>query len=162
MSKFDGPNFINPLHTSFGQNQGTYQNPVLSQDFIKNKDNLERKIGVPGAGKIKFNLGWNEDESKTNIKSKISQKLNENFNLDQKVEKNNETNNTPLINFEKKIIEDLLVSTTILVKPSESQINEFINKIKNLNKSFIYKILIDKIENCYDKSDQNKILIVKI
>jgi hypothetical protein len=27
MSKFDGPQFINPSHTSFGQTPGTYQNP---------------------------------------------------------------------------------------------------------------------------------------
>jgi hypothetical protein len=27
MSNFDGPQFINPSHTSFGQTPGTYQNP---------------------------------------------------------------------------------------------------------------------------------------
>ena len=162
MSKFDGPNFINPLHTSFAQNQGSYQNPILAQNLIKNNETLDRKIGVPGGGKININQGWNEEDGKSSINANISQKIKNNFNSDQNSEKKYETMKVTMITYESKLIDDLLISNSILIKPSDNQINEFINRIKNLNKSIISKILMDKIENSDNKSDQNKMFIVKI
>ncbi len=51
MSKFDGPQFINPNHTSYGQTPGTYQNPLEYKitQVTYNKDivSVKRK---PGSG----------------------------------------------------------------------------------------------------------------
>lgn len=53
MRKFDGPQFINPLHTSFGQISGTYQNP-LEYTIPRNSNTKEiySSKKKPGSGKF--------------------------------------------------------------------------------------------------------------
>lgn len=62
------------------------------------------------------------------------------------------------IELETKLIDDILKPTGVTIKPSDSQLNEFIKRIKTFNKDFIYKILIDRIVNLgVPTEDQNQV-----
>jgi hypothetical protein len=55
MSKFDGPQFINPSHTSFGQALGTYQNPIdYKIKQVTNAKDINLVKRKPGSGTSKL------------------------------------------------------------------------------------------------------------
>ena len=53
----------------------------------------------------------------------------------------------PTFDYKKRIIEEVLETSGISLKPSYGQLKEFNKKIKNLNKDVIVGILKDKINN---------------
>jgi len=59
--------------------------------------------------------------------------------------------------YENKIIDDILVPTGVTLKPSDNQIKEFLKRLKSLNKDLVYKILLDKVLNYQNMTDQNSI-----
>jgi hypothetical protein len=59
---------------------------------------------------------------------------------------------------ETKLIDDILKPTGVTIKPSDSQLNEFIRRIKNLNKEAVGKILMERIGNLGTPTeDQNQV-----
>jgi len=53
----------------------------------------------------------------------------------------------PTYDYEKRIIEEVLETSGISLKPSDGQLKEFNKKIKNLNKDVIIEFLNEKINN---------------
>ena len=72
---------------------------------------------------------------------------NYNNNLTQNNYKNPMIVTQPTYDYEKRIIEEVLETSGISLKPSDGQLKEFNKKIKNLNKDVIVGILKDKINN---------------
>jgi hypothetical protein len=59
---------------------------------------------------------------------------------------------------ETKLIDDILKPAGVTIKPSDSQLNDFIRRIKTLNKDVIGKILIERINNLATPTeDQNQV-----
>lgn len=152
MSKFDGPEFINPSHTSFGQISGTYVNPLS----YKENEGIHNKIPTqvycePGACNILYNLVW-KDEPDINKREKQTTK-EYSYTLNYKHEvKNIITTNE----YEMKLIEDLLNFQGISSKSLENQLNEFIKRCKSLNKEKISTVLMGMLKINEESINENK------
>ncbi len=74
-----------------------------------------------------------------------------------------EISNKPVcLEYENKIIDDLLNFQGISIKPSDSLLNEFLKKSKTLNKHKISNSLLEKLSDLIDTTDKNmtiKILV---
>jgi hypothetical protein len=73
-------------------------------------------------------------------------------------------NSTLSIDYETKLIDSILIPTGVTIKPSESQIKDFLKRLKNLNKQIVLKILLERL-NSYElmtSSDQIKVLQVSL
>lgn len=92
--KFDGPSFINPQHTSYGLNSGSYQQPQINSDVakkdssngVKYTSSSSNKLtnGNPAAGGNKKGPrgGWEDDEeTNTTIKSTFKRESTKNPNI---------------------------------------------------------------------------------
>lgn len=64
--------------------------------------------------------------------------------------------------YENKLVDDILQPTGITIKPSDSQINEFLKRLKSLDKKLIGKILYEKISNFENLSNQAEIKILTV
>jgi hypothetical protein len=58
--------------------------------------------------------------------------------------------------YENKVIEDILRPSGVAVKPTDNQLNDFVKRVKTLNKDVVSRIIIDKIRSFENASnDQN-------
>ena len=160
MSKFDGPQFINPIHTSFGQNYGIYQNPLiyLESNTKLSCENVNRKMITPGSGKLNLNLEKQLNLEEKILKDKLNAKPFEQIDNKFKLQKAN-TQNIEKANRDKlnsmEIIDDFFISKGFIVKPTENQLNDFLKNIEKLNKNVIFDLLMEKI----NQSTINKIIV---
>jgi hypothetical protein len=66
--------------------------------------------------------------------------------------------------YENKLIDDVVNAGGMTLKPAESQLKEFIRRLKSLNKDIVCDIINERLMK-FDEmsnSEQSKILIVKI
>lgn len=70
---------------------------------------------------------------------------------------------SPSIEYESKILEDILIPSGISIKPSDIQLADFLKRIKTLNKEIISKLILEKIKTNENSSEtnSNKVLMVK-
>jgi hypothetical protein len=73
-------------------------------------------------------------------------------------------NSTLSIEYETKLIDGILIPTGVTIKPSESQIKDFLKRLKTLNKQIVLKILLERLNShkLMTSSDQIKVLQVSL
>ncbi len=101
--------------------------------------------------------GWEDDDDKkqSSIKPQqqvIIKKEEQQFKIEKK-EEVKKPSAFSSINLEKQLIDNILVSTGITIKPSDNQFKDFQLRIKNLNKEQINNLLHSRLVQAYDEND---------
>jgi hypothetical protein len=116
----------------------------------------------PGGGINQYKIGWDEEDVPSVINTNsvsvskpkdtvVISKAPIMYVKEPEVKKNS-------FEMETKLIDDILKPTGVTIKPSDSQLNEFIRRIKNLNKEAVGKILMERIGNLGTPTeDQNQV-----
>jgi hypothetical protein len=202
--KFDGPSFVNPQHTSYNLNSGSYQTPTvnynkssqtqINSNLAKNDEKSKNRKGP---------RGW-EDDDDVNVKS-ILKKPSENKNssiksITNQSDKQNLSNvnsstitqeeiksevnkvevyssytnywdaentkkiqnSTLSVEYETKLIDDILKPIGVTVKPSENQIKDFLKRLKTLKKEIVLNILFDRLKSYESMGDTTQFKVLQV
>jgi hypothetical protein len=189
--KFDGPSFVNPQHTSHTlSNNGSYQTPKVNLNPSNiNNSNIPPK--EENSKNRKGPRGWEDDDDaiiKPTIKKQSLNKnslVNNSSGSQQNLSSNNSSkqeehksdnyvnywdaentkkiqNSTLSVEYETKLIDDILQPIGVSVKPSDNQIKEFLRRLKTLKKEIVLNILIDRLKNYENMGDSSQFKVLQV
>ena len=118
--------------------------------------------------KIYSKKGWDEDDTPT-----IINKVEVNKNSIIKPKDPVIIQSTPLFinrepeskkinyDYENKLIDDLLKPTGVNIKPTDNQLNDFIKRVRTLNKDIVYNNFVEKLKN-YENTNNDPNLMKQL
>ena len=118
--------------------------------------------------KIYSKKGWDEDDAPT-----IINKVEVNKNSFIKPKEPVIIQSTPLFinrepdskkinyDYENKLIDDLLKPTGVNIKPTDNQLNDFIKRVRTLNKDIVYNNFVEKLKN-YENTNNDPNLMKQL
>lgn len=202
--KFDGPSFVNPQHTSYNLNNGSYQTPKVN---FNTSSQTQINPNLPKEDEKSKNRkgprGWEDDEdvilksaskkpcgNKSSIFNSItnrSEKLNTlnvscSKNTQDEIKSESEKvesfssytnywdsentkkiqNSTLSVEYEMKLIDDILMPTGVTVKPSDTQIKDFLKRLKTLKKEIVLNILFDRLKSYESMGDTTQFKVLQV
>lgn len=202
--KFDGPSFVNPQHTSYNLNSGSYQTPKVNfNTYSQTQINPNLPKEDEKSKNRKGPRGWEDDEdvtlksaskkssgNKSSIFNSITNQsgklniLNVSCSTNTHEEIKSESkkvesfssytnywdsentkkiqNSTLSVEYEMKLIDDILKPTGVTVKPSDTQIKDFLKRLKTLKKEIVLNILFDRLKSYESMGDTTQFKVLQV
>jgi hypothetical protein len=200
--KYDGPSFINPQHTSYNLNSGSYQTPKVNFNTSSlNQNNSNIAKDDEKSKNRKGPRGWEDDDvgvkptlkkqsgTKNSIVNSITNQSGgvntssvssstikqEEIKSENKVDSYSSytnywdaentkkiQNSTLSVEYETKLIDDILKPTGVTVKPSDTQIKDFLKRLKTLKKEIVLNILFDRLKNYESMGDSTQFKVLQV